>query len=402
MKLIALTTGLLGFALTLTSCGKKLEEDKPTAEVQKLDQKEVDFKEKAQLLKAVETGDADKLTEILKARSINLNLEYDNGETLLTMAIKHDHLAVRNILLERGALVEKANFNQETPLMVAVINNRLNSVKVLLDRGVALDTRDAMGETALHKAIKLQSDETLKASVRRSYEDLVILLIKSGASIEISTYREQKNAFKLLETYPNERLVEFIKNIMDVEYGSPDIAVYRRVVMSGDTNNLSLMLSRYPKMVHTYDSINPLALILDFKDELTILKSAQILLANNVPIDGPRDAETTPLVKAAKLGKKGFVHLFLEHRANPDLFDDEGKSALYHAITLVDYEMVVVLLNYSADSKYDYSKGSLRVSFKACKLADSVRSGLKDKAKIQTLDSIKDRLGCKSGFFSFF
>jgi ankyrin repeat protein len=401
MKFTALTTGLLGIALSVTSCGKKLEEGKPALEVQTLDQKEVDFKEKAQLLKAVETGDAEKLKEILKSRSINLNLEFDNGETLLTMAIKHDHLAVRNVLLEKGALVEKANFNLETPLMVAVINNRLNSVKVLLDRNVTLDSRDAIGETALHKAIKLQGDETLKTSVRRSYEELVILLIKNGASIDVSTYREQKNAFKLLELYPNERLVEFIKNIMDVDSGSPDIAVYKRVVMSGDTNNLGIMLSRYPKMANNYDTINPLALILDFKDELAALKSAQILLNNNVAVDGPRDADTTPLVRAAKLGKKGFVHLFLEHRANPDFFDYEGKSALYHAITNNDLDMVIVLLNYSADTKYEYTKGSLKVSFKACKLADSVRSGLKDKPKQATLDSIKDRLGCKSGFFSF-
>ncbi len=339
---------------------------------------------------AVQTNNLTSLEALLRNNpSVDVNQLSDdgNGDTLLTLAIRRDFRDIRNFLIEQGANLEEVNLNKETPLIVAVIANRLNSVQVLLDNRVDMNRKDSNEETALHRAIILQGTSTLVDEVRKSYEDIALLLIKEGANIEI-TNKQDKTPYRLAQDHHADRVVELIKSIIDVTYGNPDINTFRNLLTNGDVRNLSAMLSRYPNMVLIYESINPLVIAMDIQDEMDALRSVQILLNYKASASGPVNAEVTPLIKATKLQKRSYMQMFIDAKANVNAFDSNGKSALYHAIDLTNSELVDMLLANQA------RKNNATLNANACSIARSVeRRGLDQKGK-DSIKAIKKSLGC--------
>jgi ankyrin repeat protein len=262
-----------------------------------------------------------------------------------------------------------------------------NTVRVLLDSKVDLEKKNIEGDTALHAAIKNNRDE------------IATLLVKQGANIDVLDGKF-KNAIKLAEEYNVPTCLELLFSILKVEAGAPDIASFRNIISQGDLKRLNNVLTRYPSIVADYESINPLALTVELKDENTALRSAEMLLHYEANVNGPVDAEVTPLIKATLNKKKNFANLFLSSNANPQLLDKDGKSALIHAVELNNLELVKLLLSFSAVEKYSFRKDGKKITFDACDTAKAIgktfTTGSDEK---KTNDKVKDALDC--GFLSW-
>jgi ankyrin repeat protein len=392
----ALTFALL-LSLGITACGKKSIEDKNKIKTENTKStEEISFELASSLKKALEKGDLELLKEVLrKSPSMDLNMVMSEGETMLTEVIKRDHRSMRDFLLEKGVSSERTNANKETPIIAAIISGQENSVRVLLDKDVDLNKKDAQGLTALHHAIMFLADSDATREQKTIRENLALLLIKSGAKVEI-TNPEDKNAYRLSIDVNSLPLQQLIRTIMEIEYGTPDLVTFRTVLQNGDVNSLNTMLTRYPNMPVLYDSINPLVIALGYSSEIITLRMLQLLINYKSPLNGPADAETTPLVKATTMLNLGFVRLLLDAGAQAQSTDREGKSALYYAITLKNPALVDLLILSGASSKYNYRKAPYSFSFDGCKILKKMEGDAKTEPEKNVVKEMRKSLRCKS------
>lgn len=376
-------------ALSITACGKKanLDEDSRTYKSIEPSLGELYFNGLQELRKALTNNDVVAFKKAIQQNpSIDLNQITNDGDTFLITAIKHDFRAIRDYLIEYGVDLNKSNVNQETPLMVAVGAKRLNSVQLLINKKVDLERRNANGDTALHVAIKQLADEA------------GVILVKNGAKIN-TTDRYGRSALKLAQDYNVPETLAQIQAQLDLEYGAPDLASYKSIISNGDYRRLAIIVERYPRTVQETEFINPLALLVDAKDETSALRTAQILIENEADINGPEAADFSPLLKATIARKKAITNLYLSSSANTELLDKDGKSALIHAIELNEPELVNTLLSHSAIEKYSFRKEGKKVSFNACNVARA--TGRKQTTTIgkNNNQKIKDSLDC--GFLNW-
>jgi ankyrin repeat protein len=392
MKSFTLILSSLLLSLALVSCGKKAEiEDKnqkhhpgPTSE-------NIYFNALTKLVDAIKVNNVTTFIETVKQNpSIDLNeIHRHNGETFLIMAIKSDFRKIRNFLIDRGVHLEKSTVDGETPLMAAVSENRVNSVKVLLDRKVDVNRRKSSnyGDTALHIALKNSNDE------------IALLLLQNGAKIELID-KYGRDALTLAQSHHVPKSLEFIQSVLKT---GPEITVFQKLLAEADHKRLKELLDRHPNLPAetAYESINPLAILVEAKAEKDAMISAELLLKHAANVNGPLGAEMTPLIKATINQKKTLAELYLLNEANPHLLDKRGKSALIHSIELNNPEMVELLLNESAVETYTFhDKDGKKVTFSACGMARKMSRKLitlEEKAKNET---IKSMLEC--GFFDWF
>lgn len=384
MKSLWISLATLTLTLTITGCGKKAEVKDPETQDKNISPStaEVNFYVLKEMKRTVYENKLDALKKVLRENpNIDLNAIMDDGDTYLTVAIKKDFREIRNYLIEKGASVERANVNKNTPLIVAVNKGMLNSVKVLLDLKVDLEKRNNEGDTALHAAIKNSQDE------------IALLLIKQGSNIE-ALDGKNRSAIRLAEDFNVPLSLELLKSVLQVEVGAPDIASFRNILTQGDLKRLNNVLTRYPRLANDYESINPLALVIEVKDENVAMRSAEVLIQYEANVNGPKDAEVTPLIKATLTEKSKFANLYLQSNANPQLLDKEGKSALIHAVELNNIEMVDMLLSFSAVEKYTFRKDGKKITYNACDVARETAKKLDNDAEKKINEKIKDSLDC--------
>lgn len=369
--------------LTVVGCGKKakVEDGRPTDKIAP-SSAELYFNALQDMKKAVTTNDLKLAKKVVSENpGMDLNMILNDGETFLIMAIKKDFRDIRNFLLDKNVNHDKSNVNKETPLIAAVSKNHLNSIKVLLDLKADLEKKDANGDTALHMAIKKDNDE------------VATLLIRQGANVE-TTDKRDKNSFVLARENNVPNSLDLIQTILKVEVGAPDSATFIAILNNADVKRLTNVVQRFPSIVKDYEVLNPLALLVDVKDEKNAIRSAELLIEKAANINGPKEAELTPLLKATLAEKKSFANLYLEANANPQLQDKDGKSALIHAVELNNPELVDMLLSHSAAEKYTIRKAGQRVTFNACETARKVETTLETPAEKALNKKIKESLDC--------
>ena len=79
--------------------------------------------------------------------------------------VEHGHTHVVQLLIERGADLNKVDDEGETPLIKAASSSRKYVVKVLLDGGADPDEADKLGHTSLHEAASKGDKDVIQALI---------------------------------------------------------------------------------------------------------------------------------------------------------------------------------------------------------------------------------------------
>lgn len=383
--------GILALSFALMGCGKQAVNQDTSKNIKSIEPTsgEVYFNGYQEIRKAFFNNDYEEFQTVFERfPEIGINDMLKEGETFLTYAIKNDYSEIRNYLISAGANLNLPNVNKETPLIVAIKNNRLNSLLRLIDLSVDMDRVDNDGNSALHSALKLD------------YDDMAIMLINSGAKIQ-QVDKNGKTALKIAQEQNTPEALALMMILLNMEYGAPDVTSFRRILSSADYKSLSMVLDRYPYLLKesTYDALNPFSLLIDSQNEPSAIKSAEILIKNQGNVDGPETSIQTPLIKAVKTKKKVFVNILLTANANPHYIDLEGKSALIHGIEVNDFDLVNLLLSYSAMEKYTVRVNDKKITFNACTTAKNTAKKLKTPQEKETNEKIKKILDC--GFLNW-
>ncbi len=380
MKSVFNSLGFLALLLVISACGKDPKDAKEQAAkpIYQMTPEELTFNAARDLLKAIASNDLLTIKKImLENPQFDLNQLTDEGETLLTHAIKNDFTEIRDFLLDQKVDINKANVNGQTPLMVAVLSNHMHSMSLLLDLKANTRITDPQGDNVLHMAIKNKNDE------------MTLVLLRSNVNPKAKD-RSGRDAAKLAFDYKAgpEVLAKF-------EIALPDMEGYIKILDAADLANFELIVAKQPKIVSEYERLNPLVILAEspnVRDSLTI---AHRILSMGIKPDGPVAADAFPLISAVVHGKRSFVRLLLTSGANVNVQDQEGKSALIHAVYQNRFDLVNMLVNRMAVIRYKTKVGNRKVEFNACEISEQVKAEPIRADDILTAETIQLKLGCR-------
>ncbi len=124
------------------------------------------------LIEAAEYGDID-VVSLLIEKGAKVNIQDKHSDTALMKAVKSGHKDIIKLLISYGADVNIPYLFNGTVLIEAVKRGYADIVKLFIDQGANINCAEYQGNTALINAVK------------NDYEYIVELLLKAGANSEI-------------------------------------------------------------------------------------------------------------------------------------------------------------------------------------------------------------------------
>ena len=252
-------------------------------------------------------------------RGVIINLRNGaNGDTALLRAAKSWHEAFVQILLQRGALIDKTNFCGKTALMEVCRTGNESIARKLLDKGA---------DPNCHSLAENHAASPLRAAIVKGHEPIVRLLIDHGANLDMH--------FPLIEA---------------VRRGHKDIA--KLLVEKGADVNAVQYFDRKDGVPFWLYALPTTSCLADVKCKL--LSISRVCLCPNGRNPSKRQGsvwEDSPLWVAAALGDVESVKLLLDNGANPKARGACAFTPLDMAIFEEHAAVIQLLLAAVKDSK---------------------------------------------------
>ncbi|KAK3940739.1 ankyrin repeat-containing domain protein [Diplogelasinospora grovesii] len=248
------------------------------------------------------------IVKLLIDRGADVNPAWWGAEAPpLVQAIWNGHEGIAKLLLDHGANVE-ARIRGSTPLFHAVRVHSAGSVRLLLDKGANIEAKDKMDRTPL-----------LSASSESDNGKVIKLLLERGANIEAKDREGRTPLSHAAETSTGDEgfklLLEGGANIeTEDEYGMTPLIHAAGKVMGLHDFEKMLSRSSYSRRRFPF-SVTPEANI-ETEDDNTRLLLLSVRLWTS-----RRDAV------------EGRVKLLLEEGADIEKKDENGRTALSHAVS---------------------------------------------------------------------
>ena len=148
------------------------------------------------MLHLASQGGHDNVVQLLLQRGATLDRKNDDGETPLISATRNHHNATIKLLLNAGAAIDIKNKCGETALIVATKSGNNALVAMLLHYNANIHITDKLGMSPLHHASQLSLD-------------IVMLLLLQCADITLKNH-EGKTAENLAASSNNMEILEYL------------------------------------------------------------------------------------------------------------------------------------------------------------------------------------------------
>ena len=378
--LLLMVTMILGSS----SCGKKAKDHQAGSpdKVMQASEAAMIAETHKELYEAILANNILKVRKLLETKTqLDLNIILEDGETLITTAVKKDLYPIVELLLENNASLYKPNKRSESPLMVASRLGYENLVRLLISLGSRPDTKDLNGNTALHLAIL------------NKHEEIALYLINSRSNIDITNNLDQ-TALKLAEIQNLKKVLDLLRSLTQTSVGLPSKVEVRNILSLGDVLSINQLFTKYPSLVQDYKDLNFFVLIMRSHSHDKSLSMTNLMISFGAKLEGPSGAEITPLIEAVKQSYDDFVELMLKENVNPNMLDDKGNSALIWSIKNNNVSIVKRLIDKNAAEKYTYYLNGSKKTMNACDVAREVKRTVSTSEAKKANEDILDALGC--------
>jgi len=102
----------------------------------------------------------------------DVNMKNDNGVWFLLVASGHGNARMVNLLLEKGIdvnITDDYNYNNNTALSTAVINAKYDVVELLIEKGADINKENNKGDTPLIHAIRFEDYDMVQLLLEHPY-----------------------------------------------------------------------------------------------------------------------------------------------------------------------------------------------------------------------------------------
>src|SRR5499425_3008283 len=214
------------------------------------------------------------LMDALIAKKAKVDVTNEFGSTPLAEATKQGDARMVKTLLAAGSGTEGANADGQTALMIAIKNGDLPVFNLLIDAGAKVN------------AVEKVQDQTplmWAAAAARNAQEMVKVLIAKGANV---------NARAKFNDWPGQ------------------------------------ITSEPRAQYHTYGGLTPLL----YAARGGCYACVEALVSAGADVNLPNNEGMTPMMIALDNSQNGIAKFFLDHGANPKVWDIYGRTALYVAI----------------------------------------------------------------------
>ena len=323
----------------------------------------VDYDGWTAITRAVAGGHVEMLKALLKKSKVDVNAQYGNNNTLLSLAVLNGHIDVVKILLEQpGINVDFQNVDGETALQVATFHGYIDIVEALLEKGADPCLADNENETAVEysaiegrieilriflekKDIDVNAQDAqgctlLMLAVQHEQVDVVEFLLHHGANPNVPdvngctafVYAVLHNHLRIQSALLKKGAdIESVKRCLkNIEDGSLDLGI--------DAHKLRDFLSLFEAI--TFKSAIPTE-----QSRLNAIQDVAVPSLVEMPV-----TENSSLLRAAMDGDYERVKALLnDPEINVNIQDSDGCTALVYAVLQNDVKMQRALLAKKAD-----------------------------------------------------
>ena len=280
-----------------------------------------------ELFNAVTKGNTTKTNQLLEANA-NPN-EIFEGQTLLHIAAKNGYYEIAELLIDKGADVNKADKDGRTPLFVAAEAGYAEIVELLANNGADINKVDVYKYTPLN------------AAAESGREDVVEYLIDQGADLDKpSKYGVTPLMSSLINVHDSvaSLLIESGANIYTKDEDNNTALFFASSRGFYDIVDVLLEKGADPNIQTIYGE-TPLYTASDSN----YIEIVSLLLENGAAPNIKENNGQTPLFITSENGFDEVVNLLLENGADPNIDNVDGETPLYIA-SLEGFASIVKLL----------------------------------------------------------
>ena len=259
-----------------------------------------------QLATAIQDGKRAAALEMIRAGA-DVNEAQPDGTRPIHWAVYRFDYDVMDALIAKKAKVDVTNEFGSTPLAEATKQGNARMVKTLLAAGSGTEGANADGQTALMIAIK--------------NGDLPVfnLLIDAGAKVN-AVEKVQDQTPLMWAAAAARNAPEMVKVL---------IAKGANVNARAKFNDWPGQITSEPRaQYHTYGGLTPLL----YAARGGCYACVEALVSAGADVNLPNNEGMTPMMIALDNSQNGVAKFFLDHGANPKVWDIYGRTALYVAI----------------------------------------------------------------------
>lgn len=192
------------------------------------------------LLTAAKAGNHGKVKQLLEGGH-SPNSQDPDGLTPLYLAADKGHLRIARLLLDKGALIDRAPPGLGTPLVAAAISNEVERpelVRMLIEKGAYVNAKGVLAQTALHG----EAEEPHVGNMR--------LLIEKGANVNaVTSLYRRSPIFTAISPKGAEAVTLLIENgasltVTDT-HGLTPLAYARKANYQGELNEVIAILEKF-------------------------------------------------------------------------------------------------------------------------------------------------------------
>jgi serine/threonine-protein phosphatase 6 regulatory ankyrin repeat subunit B len=301
------------------------------------------------------------ITRYLIAQGAPVNVRRkSDGATALFFALGRHDFDTLNLLIQAGADINLAPKSGDTPMLVAARNDDVEMVEFLKSKGArfASPSEELLFAASHGDVALIQRTLAAGANINQAYEygvtplmaaalkgqsDAVKCLLAAGANVNA---RDQIHATALVYAIKSGNKPTILApldagadpTIEDVAF---ETALDKAAIYLDDPEIVRRLIARgLPKSAGDTISVTPLMYAAAFGH----IRTVEILLEADVPINLQSREGLTALIQAATSGRPEIVTLLLDHGADASIKDQKGMTALDHAIKMGQHEVIAILV----------------------------------------------------------
>lgn len=256
------------------------------------------------------------------------------GMTPLLVAARDGAAEMAQLLIDTGADVEVAEANGVRPLLMALLNGHVETARVLLAAGADPKADDFWGRSPLWAAVEYrnldmnnrdQDSPTTNGVDRAPFVAMIEELIAAGADVNARTR----------EVPPQRRWLYSLGDVSWVDYTgqtpflraalSADLTVMRLLLEHGADPNLPTFAGTTPLMAAA--GVNWVVAQTYTESPEALVEAVKLCLSLGADVNAANSMGLTGLLGAANRGSNDIIRVLVEHGADLDVVDVQGRSA---------------------------------------------------------------------------
>ena len=263
---------------------------------------------------AAKSGNSDTIKALIQANA-NKEATDNNGQTPLHLAAQSGNSDAINALIQANANIEARNRYNNTPLHFAAYSGKSDAINAMIQAKANIKATNNAGQTPLHMAANCDNSDTINALIQAkaniaaidndgntplhiaatSYPEIEKLLINHGANLSVQNKLGQTSLQRLTNNHIPEGAWDYAINSMNLE-------------------RIMHLLNYRPDLIDTTNSLHQTALFIAAK--------------NN-------DSHTANA-------------LLVSYKANPNIPDNDGQTALHWAARSENESIITSLIQHGA------------------------------------------------------